>query len=164
MAGHCRAPSATRLYAAPMALRPPVLVVSIDGLAPRHITQATMPTLTSLAGEGASTFRARTVSPPWTLPVHTTMLRGVLPEAHGVLDNTPVAPAGDTESFLRRARQGGLSTAAFLNWHPLDRVLEPDAVEQRFVIDGGYGPDDDRRAVDAAISTIADHSHDLVFV
>ena len=147
-----------------MSPRSPVLVVSIDGLAPRHVSRATMPTLTSLAAEGASTFRARTVTPPWTLPVHTTMFRGVDPRHHGVLDNTPTEPRGDTPSFLRAARDAGLSTAAFLNWLPLDAVLEPDAVEQRFVIDGGYGPHDDRRLVDAARMVLAEGAHDLIFV
>jgi len=142
----------------------PVLVVSIDGVAPRHVTRATMPTLTGLASEGASCFRARTVSPPWTLPVHTTMFRGVEPKVHGLMDNTPGEPAGDTPSFLKAARNAGLSTAAFVNWLPLDSVIERDAAERRFVIDGGYGPDDDRRSVDAALDAIADEVHDLVFV
>ena len=149
---------------APMTTVSPVLVVSIDGLAPRHISPATLPTLTGLAGEGASCFRARTVTPPWTLPVHTTMFRGVDPADHGLLDNTPRPPQTDAPSFLKAARAAGLSTAAFINWLPLDAALEPDAAERRFVIDGGYGPDDDRRSVDAAIAAIRDGHHDLVFV
>lgn len=66
-----------------------VLVVSIDGLAPRHVTRATMPALTTLALEGASCFTARTVTPPTTLPVHTSILRGVDPSTHGLYSNTP---------------------------------------------------------------------------
>ena len=43
-----------RVYAARMTTVSPVLVVSIDGVAPRHVTRTTMPTLTTLAREGAS--------------------------------------------------------------------------------------------------------------
>lgn len=142
----------------------PVLVVSIDGVAPRHVSRSTMPTLTTLAREGASCFRARAVCPPWTLPVHTTMFRGIDPSTHGIVDNTPTEPATDAPTFLKHARDHGRSTAAFINWLPLDHVIERDAAESRFVIDGGYGPHDDRRSVDAALDLLADGEHDLVFV
>ena len=141
-----------------------MLVVSIDGLAPRHITRVTMPALTTLALEGASCFTARTVTPPWTLPIHTSMLRGVDPAAHGLSGNTPAPLRSDAPSFLKVAREAECSTAMFVNWLPLDAVIERDAATQRFVIDGGYDPDDDRRAVDAAIAAVSDGYHDLVFV
>ena len=144
--------------------RSPVLVVSIDGLAPRHITRATMPALTTLALQGASCFTSTAVQPPWTLPVHTSMFRGIDPATHGIKDNTPIPLRTEAPTFLKVARDAGLSTAMFINWLPLDHVVERDAVEHRHVIDGGYGPEDDRRSVDAAIATIADRDHDLVFV
>ncbi len=123
-----------------------------------------MPTLTTLAREGASCFRSQAVSPPWTLPVHTTMFRGIGPANHSILDNTPAEPATDSPSFLKHARMAGRSTAVFLNWLPLDHVLERDAAERRFIIDGGYGPHDDRRSVDAALDALAEGIPDLVFV
>ena len=144
--------------------RPGVLVVSIDGMAPRHITRAAMPALTALALEGASCFTARTVTPPWTLPVHASMLRGVDPSAHGLRDNTPEPLRSEAPSFLKTARDAGLRTAAFTSWLPLDGLIERDAAEQRFVIDGGYGDDDDRRVVNAALAAIADGGCDLAFV
>ena len=147
-----------------MAAPRPVLVVSIDGVAPRHITRTTMPTLTTLARQGASCFQSQAVQPPWTLPVHTSMFRGIDPATHGISTNTPVPLGSDAPSFLKAARDAGLRTAMFVNWAPLDHVIERDAAEHRFVIDGGYGPDDDRRSVDAALATLAEQVHDLVFV
>ena len=146
------------------ASRPAVLVVLIDGLAPRYITRAAMPALTTLALEGASCFTARTVTPPVTLPVHTSLLRGVDPATHGLYDNTPAPLRTDAPSFLRAARVAGRSTAMFVNWLPLDAVIERNAAESRFVIDGGYDPDEDRRAVDAAVGAVADGRCDFVFV
>jgi len=141
-----------------------VLVVSIDGLAPRHVTRATMPALTTLALEGASCFTSRTVTPPTTLPVHTSMLRGVDPSTHGLYSNTPAPLRTDAPSFLQAARGAGRSTAIFINWLPLDAVIEREAAGQRFVIDGGYDPDEDRRCVDAAVAAVADGCCDVVFV
>ncbi len=139
-------------------------MVSIDGLAPRHITRTTMPALTTLALEGGSCFTARTVTPSWTLPIHASMLRGVDPARHGLVDNTPAPLTTDAPTFLKVGRDGGRSTAMFVNWLPLDGLVERDAVDLRFVIDGGYGPDDDRRSVDGAVRALADGVHDLVFV
>ncbi|MYA73267.1 MAG: hypothetical protein F4Y27_01115 [Acidimicrobiaceae bacterium] len=144
--------------------RSPVLVVSIDGLAPRHISRATMPTLTTLAREGASCFSARTLTPPETLPVHTSIFRGVDPTTHGLCDNTPAPLRIDAPSFLGAARAAGCSTAMFVSWLPFDSVIEPDAASQRFVIDSGYDLDDDRRIVEAVVATSADCDHDLLFV
>ena len=107
-----------------MEARSPVLVVSIDGVAPRHVTRASMPTLTTLAREGASCFGARAVEPPWTLPVHTTMFRGIDPATHGVLDNTPIPLNSDAPSFLKAGRAAGRTTAMFVNWAPFDAVIE----------------------------------------
>ena len=143
-----------------------MLVVSIDGLAPRHITRAAMPALTTLALEGASCFTARTVAPPWTVPAHTSMLRGVDPATHGLSDNTPAPLRTGAPSFLKAARQADRSTAMFVSWLPLDAVIERDAASERFVIDSGYDPDDDRRMVDAAVASAreAGGCSDLMFV
>ncbi|MEM8706881.1 MAG: TauD/TfdA family dioxygenase [Actinomycetota bacterium] len=141
--------------------RSPVLVVSIDGVAPRHVTRTTMPSLTTLAREGASCFAARTVEPPWTLPVHTTMFRGIDPASHGLGDNTPAELTSDAPSFLAAGRAAGRNTAMFVNWLPFDAVLERDCAEHRFVIDGGYDTDEDRRLTDHAIATLSEGRHDL---
>ncbi|WP_420446908.1 alkaline phosphatase family protein [Candidatus Poriferisodalis sp.] len=63
-----------------------------------------MPALTTLALEGASCFNARTVTPPWTLPVHASIFRGVDPAAHGLTDNTLAPLRTDASSFLSAAR------------------------------------------------------------
>jgi hypothetical protein len=63
---------------------PRVLLVSIDGLAPRVLAMANAPTLARLAREGAHARAARTVLPSTTLPAHASMLSGVPPTAHGM--------------------------------------------------------------------------------
>ena len=71
---------------------PPVVLVSLDGIAPRFVTPERMPHLCGLARAGASCFTARTVAPPWTRVVHASMLLGVDPDVHGLVDNSMKQP------------------------------------------------------------------------
>ncbi|MDG1410313.1 MAG: TauD/TfdA family dioxygenase [Acidimicrobiales bacterium] len=130
-----------------------VMLVSIDGLAPRHITPAKTPSLTSLARQGASCFQARTVMPSVTLPAHTSMVRSAPPDVHGILDNTPRPPSGPP-SILSVARAAGRSTSVFQSWLPLDALWEPDALSFRLTRDEGYDQAVDATIVDAAIARV----------
>ncbi len=133
-----------------------VIVVSIDGVAPRFITPETMPNVCGLARQGASCFTATTVVPSITLPAHASLLRGVDPAVHGAVDNTPVAVSDEWPSFLRTARASGLTTAALLNWAPVANLVEGDALDTRFFLDRGYGSDDDDRIASAAESVLSE--------
>ena len=104
-----------------------VLVVSIDGLAPRYVTPGAMPNLCALARSGASCFTARTVVPPLTVPAHASMFRGVEPAIHGLVDNTPLDPHCEAPSFLAAARAAGHATASVICWPPMDLLIEPHA-------------------------------------
>lgn len=66
---------------------PQVLLVSIDGLAPRFMGERETPTLARLGREGLRARLARTVVPSLTMTSHTSMISGVPPEIHGVLWN-----------------------------------------------------------------------------
>ncbi len=61
-----------------------VILISIDGLAPRVLAQSEAPNLARFAREGESADLAETVVPSITLTSHTSMLTGVSPERHGV--------------------------------------------------------------------------------
>src|SRR3954453_725387 len=102
-----------------------------------------MPNLCRLALSGAACFSARTIDPPLTVPAHASMFRGVDPDAHGLRDNSPVAPRCDAPSFLAAARAAGLTTASVICWPPMDLLLEAQAATYRVSIDAGYDPHDD---------------------
>ena len=138
-----------------------VLVVSIDGLAPRFITPGTMPNLCSLARSGASCFTARTVVPPLTVPAHASMLRGVDPATHGLVDNTPIPPRGNAPSFLAAARAAGLTTASVICWPPMDLLVEPHASQYRVSLDSGYDPHDDDVVTGETIDVLHRHRPDV---
>lgn len=120
-----------------------VLVVSIDGVAPRFITPERMPNLTALARSGGGCFTARTVEPPLTRPAHASMLRGVDPVDHGQTDNNIASITGQAPTFLQAGRDAGLETASFTNWLPMDTLIESKAARNRIFLDAGYDPAED---------------------
>jgi predicted AlkP superfamily pyrophosphatase or phosphodiesterase len=74
---------------------PYVVVVSIDGLMPRTYTMpgpAKVPTLRRLAAEGSWASGVVGVLPSVTYPSHTTLITGVLPSQHGIVDNRVFDP------------------------------------------------------------------------
>ena len=124
------------------------VLISLDGVAPRFVTPERMPNLCGLARSGAGCFTARTVDPPWTRPAHATMLRGVEPAEHGLVDNTLAPLQTDAPSILQWARDHGHMTAMAVNWHPMDTLVEARATTHRFVIDSGYDPAEDDLMID----------------
>ncbi len=64
-----------------------VLLVSMDGLAPRVLDRVSTPYLDRLAAEGVRARHAETVVPPITMTSHASMLSGLAPEEHGVFFN-----------------------------------------------------------------------------
>jgi predicted AlkP superfamily pyrophosphatase or phosphodiesterase len=80
---------------------PRVVLISIDGLLPSAYTEpgpAKIPHLRALAASGAWASGVRGVVPTVTYPSHTTLITGVTPAVHGILDNTIVDPEGRSQS------------------------------------------------------------------
>jgi arylsulfatase A-like enzyme len=75
----------------------PVVLISVDGLKPEHITNAEqhglrIPTFRRLMSEGTYARAVTGVLPTVTYPSHTTMVTGVAPATHGILYNSPFDP------------------------------------------------------------------------
>jgi predicted AlkP superfamily pyrophosphatase or phosphodiesterase len=70
----------------------PVLVISIDGLRPDYVTQADqhhlrIPYLRRMLADGSYAEGVQGVFPTVTYPSHTTLVTGVWPAEHGILNN-----------------------------------------------------------------------------
>jgi predicted AlkP superfamily pyrophosphatase or phosphodiesterase len=67
-----------------------VILVSIDGFAAYHLSDATidLPNIRALAAAGAQAASSESVFPTVTHPSHTTLITGVTPRRHGVVENT----------------------------------------------------------------------------
>jgi predicted AlkP superfamily pyrophosphatase or phosphodiesterase len=74
-----------------------LLLISLDGLPPRYVTDADtlklrIPNLRGFVSGGTYADGVVGVLPTLTYPNHTTIVSGVLPERHGILSNTPFDP------------------------------------------------------------------------
>lgn len=80
----------------------PVLMISIDGLKPEYITHADehgmrIPTLRRFLKEGTYAEGVKAVLPTVTYPDHTTLITGVWPAEHGILNNQIFDPLRQTD-------------------------------------------------------------------
>lgn len=108
-----------------------VIVISIDGLRPDAVAEFELETLQRLQREGSMASDASTILPSKTLPSHTSMLTGVLPEVHGITFNSSM---GDEENvqvptMFELARASGFSTAAFFSKAKFRHLERPDAYD-----------------------------------
>ncbi len=81
----------------------PVVLLSIDGLKPDYVFEADrrgvkLPNLRRLVADGASATGVRGVTPTVTYPSHTTLVTGVSPATHGILNNSPFDPMNTNAS------------------------------------------------------------------
>ena len=83
--------------ASAQAQKPPVLLISIDGLRPDNVMRADelglkIPNLRRLLTDGVYATGVMGVLPTVTYPSHTTLLTGVAPAVHGIVANTTFDP------------------------------------------------------------------------
>jgi predicted AlkP superfamily pyrophosphatase or phosphodiesterase len=119
--------------AAPCAPAASVLMISIDGMKPEYVLEADahglkIPFLRSMLRDGTHAAGVAGVWPTVTYPSHTTLLTGVSPSMHGILDNAQFDPRRTFDSawywyaqdirartLWQAAHDAGLSTAS-IGW------------------------------------------------
>jgi arylsulfatase A-like enzyme len=84
-----------------------------DRLSPYGFMDVAMPHLDRLAREGVVFDRARSAA-PLTLPAHTSLMTGLVPPGHGVIDNASPALADGHTTLAELLRERGFRTAAFV--------------------------------------------------
>jgi len=131
----------------------PLVVISVDGMKPEYATHAAehglkIPELRSFLTQGTYAEGVIGVIPTVTYPSHTTLITGVSPAGHGVLDNTVFDPLGEhpgrwywdfswlkVETLYQAADKAGLKTAA-VGWPvtvgaPIDYLIAEGAQSER---------------------------------
>ncbi len=118
------------LTLAPLTARHKLVVISVDGLDHRYLRDydalgLKIPNMRRLIAEGQWAGGVVGVVPTVTWPSHTTLITGVPPRVHGILDNhRPAAEGGDyywtvdllkVKTLWHAARRAGLKTAA-ITW------------------------------------------------
>ncbi|WP_226017283.1 ectonucleotide pyrophosphatase/phosphodiesterase [Novosphingobium sp. FKTRR1] len=100
--GAMLAPADASARAAAAGAGHPLLLISIDGLRPGDVADAAdrglkVPNLRSFLAEGSYASGVVGVLPTLTYPSHTTLLTGVAPARHGIVNNTTFDPTAINE-------------------------------------------------------------------
>lgn len=123
---------------------PKVLLIGVDGIRPDVMAEVSTPNLDALALAGSFSPLAQNVRPTVSGPCWSSMLIGVGPEKHGVLNNDfSTNRYDDYPDFLTRIEmvRPELGTFAAVDWLPLGAEdaggpLIGDAPDKKVVLDG----------------------------
>ena len=123
--------------------KPSLVLVTLDTTRSDYVgaygaPDAKTPVLDSLADRGTRYARALTAS-PLTLPAHASLLTGLDPPAHGLLDNGTATLHPSVPTVATTLSSRGYSCAAFVSSRVLDR---------RFGLDPGFALYDDFMAAE----------------
>jgi predicted AlkP superfamily pyrophosphatase or phosphodiesterase len=124
-------PSAAAGAEPPAAVTRHVIIVSIDGLRPDAIPRWA-PVLHAVMCGSAWAETAETIMPSRTLPSHTSMVTGLLPERHGItwnIDETGLRGPVAVPTIFDLATAHGLRSAAFSSKAKLRHLQRPGALE-----------------------------------
>ncbi|MBU6165967.1 MAG: ectonucleotide pyrophosphatase/phosphodiesterase [Alphaproteobacteria bacterium] len=80
-------PAAVGLPPPPPAAPAPVILISVDGLRADYLHRGLTPTITALAARGVTTAAMRPSFPSLTFPNHYTLVTGLRPDRHGIVNN-----------------------------------------------------------------------------
>jgi predicted AlkP superfamily pyrophosphatase or phosphodiesterase len=144
-----------------------VVLVSIDGLRPDAIAAFNAPTLTRLVSEGSYTLSATTILPSKTLPSHTSMLTGELPDRHGVLWNTAYKDRPGTlgiPTIFGAARSRGYRTAAFFSKSKFSHLQVPGTLDYSQSPGGWFGRWSSSSTLDDVEKYLSGAAPNLLFV
>ncbi len=126
-----------------------VVLISIDGLRPEFYLDASWPApkIQQMARAGVRAEGVTGVFPSVTYPSHTSMVTGALPARHGIFNNQPFDPKGQTgrwywqaaairvPTLWQRVHQEGGITAAF-SWPVTDGAQIDFSVPEVWALEG----------------------------
>jgi len=114
-----------------------VVIITVDGMRPDGMELADTPTLDRLKSRGAYSANAQTVNPSFTLPAHVSLLNGVVPHKHGIVEALPCIGCRLTigPTVFSQAHDAGLSTGMVFGKEKLNYLALPNSVDELFGID-----------------------------
>jgi hypothetical protein len=138
-----------------------VVIISIDGMRPEALDLADTPTLDGLRAKGAYSPNAQTIDPSYTLPSHVSMLNGVVPKKHGIVEALPCIGCRLTigPTLFSVAHDAGLSTGMVFGKQKLDYLVLENSVDKLFGADVH-----DTEVKDQAIAFIQEGLPNVLFI
>lgn len=139
-----------------------VVLVSIDGLRADAVSASLTPNLTQLRLEGSSTLDGRSQYPTFTVPNHVSMLTGLTPSTHGIVNNSDQGQGVVDNTVFELAREAGLSSGIYVSKTKLRLVARVGTYERFFATDDGTSTRIVRQWIDDVASGY--YQTDLSFV
>lgn len=177
LAGFALIVSAVALAQAPVPVGKPtrpikevehVVIISIDGLRPDRALLADMPAMRSLVKDGAYTFWARTTAVAITLPSHTSMVTGVIPNKHGIMWNEDLPLAHPyypkVPTVMEMATKVGYDTAMIAGKSKFITLAKPGTITHVSVPEGENVKSDNTTVADNAVKIITEFKPALTFI
>ena len=81
----------------------PLILISIDGFRADYLNRGLTPNLNAIAGDGVHATAMRPAFPSLTFPNHYTLVTGLYPDHHGIVNNTMVDPVLGKFSYKKSA-------------------------------------------------------------
>ncbi len=140
--------------------QPLVVLISIDGLAPRFLATTPTPRIDRLASQGVVATTARSVVPSITLTSHTSMISGVSPSVHKVRWNRyqPWSKIG-VATIYTECRRAHLRCGLFAGKRKFAHFAEYEAGVERY----RWGPDA-RSVLEQALDYMRTASPDFAMI
>ncbi len=113
-----------------------MLLVSIDGLRADAVSAVGTPALWTLLERGSYTLNAQNHEPTFTIPNHVSMLTGLSPETHGVVEAVDAGDITIEGTVLALAQAAGFSARAYLTKEKLDLLCHP-SLDRCLIAPGG---------------------------
>ena len=97
-----------------------VILISLDGTRPQDVTPETMPLMAKRSRSGASAAGLQSVFPSNTFPAHVSLVTGVTPERHGLVNND----FRDPDPAFGRFWKGAPDIPRWIQVEPIWSLLE----------------------------------------
>lgn len=141
-----------------------VILISIDGMRPDGLLTCGNSYLEVMRRECAYTLVGSSMNPSVTFPCHFSMAHSVTPQRHGMLTNTYVPEVRPVRGIFEKVSTLGGVSAMFYGWEPLRNIASPGALKFATYINAYMKESSDTALTDAALSIIAEHKPDFVFL
>ncbi|MEH0020246.1 MAG: alkaline phosphatase family protein [Desulfobacter sp.] len=141
------------------------LLLIVDGCRTDCLAATPTPAIDRLKEQGAWTFKARTVIPSITLPVHFSIFTAMNPVTHGVLSNgANPNVSGSAVGMVAWFKSLGRTTAMYYNWEYLRELAPPGCLNRSFFLDTACDAGGDMAVAELAAADMVAGLPDFAFV
>lgn len=112
-------PPENQINGEPSSSKPLVVLVSIDGFKPEYLRRGLSPTLNKLAEEGASSDGLIPPFPSLTFPSHYSVVTGLTPDHHGIVNNVMYDPQISDQVFKLSSREAVMNPKWWVDGIPI---------------------------------------------